>query len=568
MDAFSRGEKFFRDGKYSEAEPWFRKALNITPTDQNCRSWLADCLMRQNKFTEALPLYEFLTKTFTLNAEYANEFATCLKGLGRLKDALIEYQRAVDLEPKNSLYQSYLGCFLFEGKRYREAETPLRQAVALAPEDSNVNRNLGNLLFQLNRWQEAEFFLTTAVRLDPNDGSMSLLAACIDKNGRTKKATDIYWQIIRRENRTEWTDDLVKTLINFGTLKFNSKQYKDAFALYSAAIRLSQQIGIEPETVFWNNLELALNNSSSNGDVIETLKAAYSFEDKHRQFLTPTSRLTAKLDIQSESKTDFNSWLLMGRKWTKTSAWRNPKKSSVLINRFESGAQWLKPASRLFSEYNANEDSINESLACIESLSEHFDRHPETPIYLQSARVTIAMEIAQDTVRAWVGQSNIGLTVSMSLNNWDLSYDRDHPDASFAVGAMIHFFIDCSMGIATHPGFHQITPSSDADSSLGDRGTNFWSSTLGFEKNIDDIVSGRKHAPPRAHRVSGHVRTLSERIPTDEARLKAPSYIRRNLGPNDTWVSSYTKGGDASQTDRLARLKTHSSLSDYLAVCL
>ena len=568
MDAFSRGQNFFRDGKYSEAEPWFRKASEINPTDDSICSWLAVCLTFQNRFTEALPLHEFLTKTFPLDAEYANDFADCLKGLGRLKDALNEYQRAVDLEPKNSLYQNNLGCFLFEGERYREAETRLRQAVALAPEDSNVNRNLGNILFKLNRWRKAEFFLTTAVRLDPNDDSMYLLAACIEKNGRTKKATDIYWQIIRRENRTEWTNVLVSTLNNVGTLKFNSKQYKDAFALYSAAIRLSQQIGIEPQAVICNNLELALNNSSSNGGLIETLKAAYSFEDENRRFLTPTSVLTAKLDIQSESKTDFDSWLLMGREWTKTSAWRNPKKSSVLITMFESGAQWLKPASRLFSEYNANEDSINESLACIESLSEHFDRHPETPIYLQSSRVTIAMEIAQDSVRAWVGRSNLGVAVSMSLNSWDLSYDRDHPDASFAVGAMIHFFIDCSMGIATHPGFHQITPSLDADSSLGDRRTNFWSPTQGFEKNIDDIVSGRKHAPPRAHRVSGHVRTLSERIPTEEARLKAPSYIRRNFGPNDTWVSSYTKGGDASQTDRLARLKTHSSLSDYLAVCL
>ena len=568
MDAFSRGQNFFRDGKYSEAEPLFRKALKITPMDQNCRSWLAVCLTRQDKFTEALPHHEFLTKTFPLDAEYANDFADCLKGLGRLKDALNEYQRAVDLEPKNSVYQHDLGYFLFEGKRYREAETRFRQAIALAPDNSTINLNLGRTLFQMNRWQEAEFFLSTAVRLDPSDVNIWSIGKIFADNGHASEATDTYWQIIRRENRTEWTGVLATVLNDLGIIKFNSERYKDAFALFSAAIRLSQQIGIEPQAVFWNNLELAFNNSLSNGGLIETLKAAYSFEDENRRFLTPTSLLTAKLDIQSESKTDFDSWLLMGREWTKTSAWRNPKKSSVLINMFESGAQWLRPESRLFSEYNANEDSINESLACIESLSEHFDRHPETPIYLQSARVTIAMEIAEDSMCAWVGRSNLGLTVSMSLNNWDLSYDRDHPDASFAVGAMIHFFIDCSMGIATHPGFHQITPSSDADSSLGDHRTNFWSPTQEFEKNIDDIVSGRKHAPPRAHRVSGHVRTLSERIPTDQARLKAPSYIRRNLGSNDTWVSSYTKGGDASQTDRLARLKTYSSLSDYLAVCL
>jgi Flp pilus assembly protein TadD len=568
MDAFSRGGNFFRDGKYSEAEPWLRKALNFTPTDQNCRSWLAVCLTLQNKFTEALPLHEFLTKTFPLDAEYAYHFADCLKGLGQLKDALNEYQRAVDLEPKNSEYQNGLGLFLFEGKRYREAETRFRQAVALAPEDSTINVNLAYSLRQLNRWQEAEFFFQTAARLEPSDENNLWLAECIANNGRTKEATEIYWQIIRRENRTEWTNVLAAALHNLGALKFISEQYKDAFALFNAAIRLSQQIGIEPHAVFWNNLEQALNNSSSNGGLIETLKAAYSFEDENRRFLTPTSVLTAKPDIQSESKTDFDSWLLMGREWTKTSAWRNPEKSSVLITMFESGAQWLKPASRLFSEYNANEDSINESLACIESLSEHFDRHPETPIYLQSSRVTIAMEIAQDSVRAWVGRSNLGLTVSMSLNNWELSYNQDHPDASFAVGAMIHFFIDCSMDIVSHPGFQQVTSSSDAAGSLSNGKLYLWIPTQGFEKNIDDIVSGRKHAPPRAHRVSGHVRTLSEGIPTDEARLKAPSYIRRNLGPNDTWVNSYTKGGDASRTDRLARLKTQSSLSDYLAICL
>lgn len=326
MNEFSRGLNFFTDGKYSEAEPWFRKASEINPTDDSICSLLAVCLTFQNRFTEALPLHEFLTKTFPLNAEYANGFADCLKGLGRRKDALNEYQRAVDLEPKNSVYQNDLGYFLFEGKRYQEAETRFRQAVALAPDNSAMFLNLGRALLEMNRIQEAEFFLRTAARLDPSDVNIFWLAYCIDKDGRTGLAATIYWQIIRRENRTEWPGFLATVLNNLGTLKSVSKQYKDAFALYNAAIRLSQQMGIEPQAVFWNNLEHALNNSSSNGDLIETMKAAYSFEDKHRQFLTPTSLLTAKPDIQSESKTDFDSWLLMGRKWTKTSAWRNPKK--------------------------------------------------------------------------------------------------------------------------------------------------------------------------------------------------------------------------------------------------
>ena len=85
-----------------------------------------------------------------------------------------------------------------------------------------------------------------------------------------------------------------------------------------------------------------------------------------------------------------------------------------------------------------------------------------------------------------------------------------------------------------------------------------------YEKNLGNIRRYAERTPPRAHRVRGHIRTLTERQPTDEAREIAPAYIRRNMGPTDTFVRSYTKSGDLATKKLLVHLNTKSSLADYL----
>jgi hypothetical protein len=68
----------------------------------------------------------------------------------------------------------------------------------------------------------------------------------------------------------------------------------------------------------------------------------------------------------------------------------------------------------------------------------------------------------------------------------------------------------------------------------------------------------------KGHRVRGHIRTLIERQPTDEARENAPAYIRQNMGPTDTFVRSYTKNGEIGTDKLLDHLNTRSSLAAFL----
>jgi hypothetical protein len=94
---------------------------------------------------------------------------------------------------------------------------------------------------------------------------------------------------------------------------------------------------------------------------------------------------------------------------------------------------------------------------------------------------------------------------------------------------------------------------------------NTWKVSSGFYDDIKNIFTGKYSQPPIAHRVRGHIRTLTEREPTDESRDNAPSYIRRHMSPSDTWVRGYNKGDENSSKQLATRLTKFSSLADFLA---
>jgi hypothetical protein len=166
---------------------------------------------------------------------------------------------------------------------------------------------------------------------------------------------------------------------------------------------------------------------------------------------------------------------------------------------------------------------------------------------------------------AWVGVGLEGLLVGVNIKTWDV-YHADDADARFATGAVLNWFLDCSLNISLHKQFY-FAPNRwrEIERPWEPHYMTTWSTTNVFHEDIGNIRQSVDRKPPQAHRVRGHIRTLTERQPTDEARENAPAYIRRNMSPSDTFVRSYTKSGDVGTDKLLVHLNTKSSLADFLA---
>ena len=228
------------------------------------------------------------------------------------------------------------------------------------------------------------------------------------------------------------------------------------------------------------------------------------------------------------------------------------------------GAIWADESIVLFDGFDVEEEALEESLARAEALSAHLHLVPRWPVYLETNEVSIAMTLNRNFLLAWVGKGLEGLLVGVNIKTWDL-YHPDDRDARFACGAVLNWFLDCSLNVSEHRMFDRMPNNAKGfDRPWETKFLTTWTTTKPFYEELESLRYDSNRKPPRAHRVRGHIRTLSERQPTDDARDNAPAYIRKNMGPADTFVRSYAKSGDLGTEKLLVHLKTNSNLGDFL----
>jgi len=262
----------------------------------------------------------------------------------------------------------------------------------------------------------------------------------------------------------------------------------------------------------------------------------------------------------------FPEFLEDGEIWLDPAKWTNPEKSSVLRSIFTRDLRWPNyPEEIAFSEYEISAEFLDESLARAESLKSLLNYEVEFPVRLETPDLFIDMERDGDMLRSFVGSGAMGVAVSVNLNNWDLHYLSDDSDAMFAAGASLNFFIDCSINLSRHPKYQRAAYTITELAATQASSLSTWTTNAAFAADVEGIRTGRLSQPPKAHRVKGYIRTLTERQPTDEARDRAPAFIRRNMAPNDTFVRPHQRGGGAAAEHLYTRLRTYSSLADFLA---
>lgn len=547
-------------GRLSEAENAFRAASELSPDDAQNQFDLAKTLFDQRRFDEALPFFRRACALDSGEESYFQWLGQCLEKLDRMVEAEEAFRTACTLEPSDGDCHFLFAKFLFEQGNLEEAERFALRACELKPNSWEFHQLQGRVLHGLGRYHESEERFRCALGLNSGEASNYYwLGFSIDMQGRLEEANNYYVAAIQHAPHTAVAAD---SLNNLGVNAWLEEDKAAALSHLMEALRIQRVLVARGERAIDNldeNLRIFLHNSSISTDVRTFLQRMMEVEGRIRE-----PRELAEAEVETGA---FQAWLDSGVHWLDSANWRDREDSGFLRDLYLSGVQWATEDVWIFPEFDAGESEIEEALAFVDNLSASLGKEPDTPIYLVATGFSIAMTIEDEILRAWVGRENVGLAVSVDLNTWDLHYRDEDPDAIFAVAAVVHWFLDCSLGIETHPKFARGLDYSDKVNVKWKSNSNAWLANASFDADVESVLRGQQRRPPTAHRVRGHIRELRERRPTEESRSRAPAYIRRNMGPNDTWVASYSKGGEAALKRLMTRLATHSSLADYLSTC-
>ena len=121
-------------GRFAEAIPYLRRALELLPTDASMMIALVRCLMGLDRPAEALPVLE---AALELEPSYADAHAykgQALGLLGRMLDAERSYARALEVEPANLVAKTGLAALCSHFGAHQEARAHAQAVLDAAPD--------------------------------------------------------------------------------------------------------------------------------------------------------------------------------------------------------------------------------------------------------------------------------------------------------------------------------------------------------------------------------------------------------------------------------------------------
>ncbi|MFQ5954784.1 MAG: tetratricopeptide repeat protein [Kiloniellales bacterium] len=284
LDAYNRYKALYEQGRYAEAEPFARRALDLGeqelgpdhPTTGALLNNLADLYLAQGRHAEAEPLHRraLAIREKVLGPEHAdvgqslNNLAALYRAQGRYDEAEPLYRRALAIWEKalGSEHLSVatslnnLAALYYAQGRYAEAEPLLRRAMVieektLGPDHAQVAAtlsNLANLYRAQGRTAEAEplfkrvLAITTKV-LGPDHAylatSLNNLATLYRAQGRTAEAEPLYKRSLAIKEKALGPDhpDVAQSLNNLAALYRGQGRYAEAEPLHRRALAIRQK---------------------------------------------------------------------------------------------------------------------------------------------------------------------------------------------------------------------------------------------------------------------------------------------------------------------------------------
>jgi Flp pilus assembly protein TadD len=207
------GAALTRIGKFDDAVPQFKEALELNPQYALVRGNLAGALMKTGKGDEALREYQEALTAYPESAKLHNEFGTALETQGHLDLATTEYTRAVELNPGYAEAHNNLGmALLSSGKSEQagQAEQEFKAAISINPRYADAENNLGTLYGQEGNDAEAERLFREALKSDAKfTKALVNLGATLASESRFVEADTVVKQALQIEPENREAKDLL-----------------------------------------------------------------------------------------------------------------------------------------------------------------------------------------------------------------------------------------------------------------------------------------------------------------------------------------------------------------------
>jgi tetratricopeptide (TPR) repeat protein len=198
-------------GEQSQAEWYFRQAIQIDPAYAEVYANLADCLAATGRLQESILYFREAARLKPQWADAHNALGLALEKDEKSEEAIRCYRRALEVKPDYLPACNNLGAALEHGGKLEEAAEWYRRALQLEPDRAEVHSNLGCVLIKMGNYAEAELHHRQAVELGPDLAQTHCnMGKMLTVQGRVREA------VARYERAIELKPDYAKAHCDLG----------------------------------------------------------------------------------------------------------------------------------------------------------------------------------------------------------------------------------------------------------------------------------------------------------------------------------------------------------------
>ncbi|MBI4607999.1 MAG: tetratricopeptide repeat protein [Candidatus Rokubacteria bacterium] len=317
--AYGKGRELYDEGRWSEAEEYFRRAVRLMPDSADAYFFLALSLHNQRKLEDAVAAYQEVLRRNPgpREAEGTREWlpmaqALVAKRANDSRAAEIYARRALAANPDNPDAHGTLGWALYKQQRVAEAESALRESLRLAPDVVSRRQDLARVLEAQSKRDEAERELREALRRDPkNTVTTALLEAVALNHAMSLRLgnQDVQAeQVLRRAladlpNSTKTRAALADVLLKRAD-GVAERQPANAEALYRETIKLTPN-----NARAHNNLGVLLQGQGKTREAEAAYREAIRLEPANAQGYRNLTALLQQQGRAPEAVAIYRDWL-------------------------------------------------------------------------------------------------------------------------------------------------------------------------------------------------------------------------------------------------------------------